>query len=641
MSDALSHRRDVDGLRGVAIGAVVLFHLFPAAVPGGFVGVDLFFVISGFLITRQILQSLAADRFSFVDFYERRARRLMPALLVVLIAVLLAGFDVLLRSEWQQLSRHVFGGLTWTTNFFLVSEGGYFDRPAHFKPLHHLWSLGVEEQFYLLWPVLLWWSRRWPARSRLLAFVTLSLSSFVLNLFLTVEQPSVAFYLPFGRLWQFGFGALAAAVPVPSRFAQPLGVVGAALVTAGLLLASAVGYPGFMALFPTVGAWALIAAGPSAWTNRALAGRALVALGLISYPLYLWHWPLEVLARLTSGPVYWRLDDNPSLSPQLGLAVLLLSVVLAALTVRFVEKPVRFERRVRVRSLVAFSVVLACGAVAGWAGWLNPRSDDGPLESLEAARTRTWVPTRLETFSWQGLRFQSNSGPHPEVLFIGDSNMAQYGPALEARLAQGRTRSFALLTAGGCPSFVALPGCHEFFDGLRTFAAQPTVDTVILAANWALYFDNPRFTLEGERLSLGDSRTEDALNEFERWLGALRKTRRVVLVLNIPTSPLLDPARRSWLHGVTIDSTPLARAGLESPLAPLMGRLRHIAKSTGVEVIDPFELLCDAERCPLFTREGLPVYQDQSHVSVAWAESHFHAFDALLTAADQAESPDR
>ncbi|MDP1825513.1 MAG: acyltransferase family protein [Archangium sp.] len=631
----LPHRKDIDGLRGVAIGAVVLFHLFPSALPGGFVGVDIFFVISGFLITRQILQALGKEQFTFADFYARRARRLLPALLVVLLAASVAGFDVLLRGEWEQLARHMLGGLTWTTNFILVGEGGYFDRPAHFKPLHHLWSLGVEEQFYLVWPALLWWTRKWSTRSRLAALVALGVGSFACNLSLTLERPSAAFYLPVGRLWQFALGGLAAAVPAPRRFSAALGLAGAVLVGGGVAFASAVGYPGMMAVLPTAGALALIAAGPTAGVNRALAGRPLVALGLVSYPLYLWHWPVEVFARLTSGPVYWGIDDSPALSGSLSLAVLAVSLFLSALTVRFVERPVRFERRVSVRVLVAASVVLGCGAGAAWAGWVGPRSDAGPLERLEAARARTWKPRQLDEHQWNGLRFWSNAGADAAVLFAGDSNMAQYAPGLEARLARGEARSFALLTSGGCAPFVAIdvPGCPAFFEGVRTFSARPTVDTVVLAANWALYFDNPRFSVGGHQLSVGEPRTEAALRAFEGWLREVRKTRRVVLVLNIPTSPALDPARRSWLRGVTIDPAPLPRAGLEAALGPVAGRLREIARAAGVEVIDPFELLCDAQQCPLFTSEGLPIYRDASHVTTAWAERHFSAFDALITEA--------
>lgn len=629
----LPHRADIDGLRGIAIGAVVLFHLFPKVLPGGFVGVDVFFVISGFLITRQILDGLKHQRFSFADFYVRRARRLMPALIVVLAAVLIAGFDVLLRSEWEQLARHVLGGLTWTTNFMLWGEGGYFDRPAHFKPLHHLWSLGVEEQFYLLWPALLWLSRRWERRVRLAAFAALSLASFLLSVALTLEQPGAAFYLPFGRLWQFAAGALAAALPpAPGRFAAPLAVAGLAFVGGAVLLASSEGYPGLMALMPTSGAWALIAAGASSPVNRGLAFRPLFALGLLSYPLYLWHWPVEVFVRLTQGPVYWGIDDSPALPVAASLGVLLVSLILSALTVRFVERPVRFERRVNVSALVA-----ACGLLGGfaglaWAGWLTPRSDSAPLERLEAARARTWKPRQLETFFWKNERLLGTAGADAAVLFAGDSNMDQYAPALDARLARGPSRPFTLLTHGGCPPFgvIHVPGCAAFVEALKDFAKQPTVETVVIAAQWGLYFDNPRFSIDGEPLSLGQPATEAALRQFEAWLRELRATRRVVLVLNIPTSPALDPARRSWLHGVTVEASPLARAGLEQRLAPVTTRLRQLAAAANLEVIDPFAVLCDAQRCPLFTPDGLPVYRDSNHVSAAWAEAHFHAFDALV-----------
>jgi peptidoglycan/LPS O-acetylase OafA/YrhL len=360
------YRPDIDGLRAWAVLSVVIFHAFPRAVQGGFVGVDVFFVISGFLITSIIIEGLDRRTFSFREFYSRRIKRIFPALILVLSASLVLGWFVLLPDEYRQLGKHVTAGAGFISNLIFWREAGYFDAAADTKILLHLWSLGIEEQYYLIWPALVW--AAWQKRLNLLTlFVAIWLVSFYSNVHEVRFNATAAFYSPLSRFWELMAGSLLAYL-VRARWEilaeqearisswirhivfQPgygnpeTGLREASALTGAALLAFSMFaisqqklFPGWWALLPTAGAYLIIFAGPKAWFNRAiLSNRILVWFGLISYPLYLWHWPLLAFARNTFG-------DTPS--PQIRIAFVAVGIGLAWLTYRLVEIPIRFHSR--------------------------------------------------------------------------------------------------------------------------------------------------------------------------------------------------------------------------------------------------------------------------------------------------------
>ena len=305
----LAYRADVDGLRAIAVLAVVGFHASPETIPGGFIGVDVFFVISGFLISSLIVKRLNDGNFSFLEFYARRVRRIFPALTIVLLAILTLGWFTLLPTEFLSLGKHTMAAAAFAANILNYFEAGYFDAPASSKPLLHIWSLGVEEQFYFVFPALLLLAWRFRATTKV--FALLGIASFALNIALVRNHPSFTFYLPFTRFWEFIAGALfafsglqngKAVRPVLSAVSAPqyrdfCAGTGMLLIAAGLVFASEASFPGWWALLPVVGSFFIIGAGPQAWLNRhVLAKPGPVFIGLISYPLYLWHWPLLVSA---------------------------------------------------------------------------------------------------------------------------------------------------------------------------------------------------------------------------------------------------------------------------------------------------------------------------------------------------------
>lgn len=333
-----AYRPDIDGLRAVAVSLVVAFHAFPEYLPGGFVGVDIFFIISGYLISSIILGDLRRGHFSFTGFYARRVRRIFPALLFVLALCAGAGWFLLLPDEYQQLGKHIAGGAGFVANIVLWTESGYFDAAADLKPLLHLWSLGIEEQFYFLWPLLLWfaWKRRF---NPLWLALLLTLVSFGWNIIKIGDDPVGTFYLPQTRFWELMSGCILACLTntgAGNRHKHLLALAGTmAVIIAVALLDKSKAFPGAWALLPTTGACLIITAGPFAWINRrVLAHPVMVFVGLLSFPMYLWHWPLLSFARIL------EIGAPP---PETRLLAALASLPLAWLTYRLVEKPIRFH----------------------------------------------------------------------------------------------------------------------------------------------------------------------------------------------------------------------------------------------------------------------------------------------------------
>jgi len=335
------YRADIDGLRALAVLSVVIFHAFPRRLSGGFIGVDIFFVISGFLISTIILGNLQNDSFSYLEFYRRRIRRIFPALVVVLLACLGLGWFGLLAGEYQQVGMHTLGGIGFISNLMLWNEAGYdyFNTASQSKPLLHLWSLAIEEQFYIVWPLLLvvLWKRRWNFTG---VACGIALVSFCFNVLSFPEHAQAAFYSPLSRFWELMIGgvlayALMYKADSMARYANAQSALGMALVVAGLVfINNERAFPGWWALLPTGGAALLISAGPLAWLNRTVLSNPLaVWFGKISYPLYLWHWPLLSLATL------WNNQETPESPVRLGLVML--AIALAWLTYRFIEQPIR------------------------------------------------------------------------------------------------------------------------------------------------------------------------------------------------------------------------------------------------------------------------------------------------------------
>jgi len=370
----LPYRSDIDGLRAFAVSAVLIFHAFPSLIPGGFVGVDVFFVISGFLISGIIFKELEAGCFSFSNFYARRVKRIFPALITMLTASYVFGWFFLFNDDFRRLGSHIFRASLFLSNFILWREAGYFDNAAETKPLLHLWSLGIEEQFYIVWPVILWAFWRFKV-IRLPLIALLTSSSLVWNIYQSQQDLTHDFYSPLTRFWELSAGAWLAfhlsrrsESPRSANLVSGLAVL--TLVTAVYVIDSKKAFPGAWALLPVLGAVLLIYAGPKAWCNQILfSNRYMVWIGAISYPLYLWHWPVLAFARIVEGA-------TPSVTVR--LAAVTLSVLLAWTTFVWIEKPLRFGWKSGLRTPL---LVILMGIV-GYVGLTCKNAGGYPLRPI-------------------------------------------------------------------------------------------------------------------------------------------------------------------------------------------------------------------------------------------------------------------
>lgn len=506
----LAYRSDIDGLRTIAVLSVVGFHAFPKWVTGGFVGVDVFFVISGYLISGIIIRSLDQGTFSFADFYSRRIRRIFPALFAVLLVSFFFGWQFLLADEFKRLGLHIAGGAGFVSNFVLWNESGYFDAAADSKPLLHLWSLGIEEQFYIAYPLVLWifWKRN---VNQLAITVLVLLASLTWNIFQNTTNPIADFYSPLARFWELMIGGVLAQVTLRNSGAacNIRSVSGIALLAISLLVLSKESlYPGWLALVPTAGAALLISAGSGGWINRfILSNHLMVGIGLISYPLYLWHWMLLSFARIVEGGV-------PSLKIKIGAVVV--SFALAWLTYVLIEKPLRFGQQGRVKTLLLVAIM----AMVGCAGLAAYEDRGFPRRAIEVGREgvldyRThWIGwdrchlVAIEDDNSGGCRILKKNKP-VGVMLIGDSHAGHLATGLRKQ-SIAKDINIAILLYPACfPFFPVLSDGKEYFSCSHDFIKNsleyaimtPSIKVVLLSGYAGLVLHQARLYSEEKKIS--------------------------------------------------------------------------------------------------------------------------------------------
>ncbi|MDK9702523.1 MAG: acyltransferase [Sulfuritalea sp.] len=605
-----SYRPDVDGLRAVAVLAVVAFHAGLPWAHGGFIGVDVFFVISGFLIGGMIRADLAAGRFSYRDFFARRARRILPAFLLVMALTVLAGWWILLPGEYQRLGQSVLYAVALIPNvFFARQPGGYFAPAADLDPLLHLWSLGVEAQFYLVIPVILVTAARWrrptwsssPPPTMIIMIIAATLS---LVWGVAAAGTSHGFYWPWGRAWEFLAGvALAgktASLDKPSGTLVPLvglGVFAAAMA----LIGPDTPYPGFPALLPCLAATLLIGAGPgNPLTDRWLGNPVMAYLGRISYALYLWHYPALVFQRIlfpASGA--WGIA-----------AALTLAALLSMATYALVEVPVRRAATGRPRAYVrplalvvtALAVVGATLLEAGGAPSRTAAFAAQPVDRDTALRFRTCLLDATQTAA--DFRADLCLASSASMVLWGDSHAAHLAPGFDS-LPAGQPSQ---LTAAGCfPGVTAGHGrCADaarlFMDHLQRLRPG----TVVLAAYWQTY-DNAALTAQ-----LGETLT---------WLRAIGVA-RIVVVGPVPTWSYSVPdhvMREAMIHRTDVAATRLRQPdAMAQQLDALDRRLAHAVTVRGGEYLSPAQMLCHSGSCLVAGNGTAPVqflYVDSNHLA--------------------------
>ena len=625
------NRRDIDGLRALAVIPVVLYHFGFGAFSGGFIGVDVFFVISGFLITSIIHREISAGRFSFVDFWARRARRIIPALSVMMLGTLLVGWLLMPANDYSQLGRAVRYQAMFVSNILFMRQDGYFNPASDFKPLLHTWSLSVEEQYYILFPLLMVLLTRFLRHWRWMLFGLL-LVSFALNVWVIKREPDAAFFLLPMRAWELLCGAMLAVIPASARKLSPWVYQGVALAGLLAVLYAIFGFdkytpfPGWAALLPVLGATAMIWAGGHGQTlvGRLLSLRLMVGAGLISYSWYLWHWPVFVYANAVS------VDGMQALEAGGWVAF---SLVLAWLSWRLVELPFREKRLLAGRKPVLFAG-LATLLILGAAGQLVRDGDGAPGrlsgQARQYAEARHWQRGQMECLQQRDSKdltrvcpFGGDQQTPPVQLVWGDSHAAALLPAIEADAARYDVPVW-LASLSGCLPILGhetRQQCQDFNQATLQSIRTHKIRDVVLAARWSLYLYGEE---DGDRqhvLYRNDSRPvaeQEVAKDLSAMVHSLRETgARVWIFKEVPLQRQGTVARLASLAMVGRSAERLGR-----PIAEHLDRQRFLdslfsqlsQQDPQVRILDPTPLMCPGGICRA-EFDGHSQYMDENHLS--------------------------
>jgi peptidoglycan/LPS O-acetylase OafA/YrhL len=625
------YREDIDWLRAIAVLAVVAFHFEAPAVFGGFVGVDIFFVISGYLITGIIHSEIKSDTFSFARFYERRIRRLLPALYAMVALTAIPSFHYLLTSERLEFFRSIAAVVTFTSNFFFWLQTGYFAHAAVEKPLLHTWSLAVEEQFYLALPLLMWVLFRFTRgvrAARPMTLIALGLASFALCIWwMKTERSATAFFMSPPRAWEFLIGGLVACPEFPllrKEWAQKV-VRGTSLVLLAIPIFSlrqGPGFPGVNALAPCIGAAMFIWSGigvPTAERSRYSPLKVVQFFGKISYSLYLWHWPLFAFARFSKNGLVLDAFDK--------IGLFALTVAISYLSWAFVEQPFRKTSLISNRRLAfgiagVSTIVLLAGSIAGMV--LSRTVSETDRVALQLESYNAYNPEPLYRF---GTCFAPTTGtfgdacvaPVPEktnVLLWGDSLAAHYFHGF-VTTADPQSLNILQATQTACmPTFNEMQGvasCHHFAAQLDAYFRSRKPDIVVMSADWLEYARPPRF--------------DGMIANIQHTISRLKELGIKVVVLGpsvqfktrLP-SMLMRASHRN------IDAVP------EDFVLPFVFTLDRMMKSAlpaddGFAYVSVLDAVCPERHCPLTVEGGVPLSFDHAHLT---AEGSAYVVERLV-----------
>lgn len=621
------YRRDIDGLRAIAVLGVVGFHFLPNLLSGGFIGVDIFLVISGYLISTKIFEGLEKRDFRFSEFYSRRVRRIFPALLSVLIATFILGWFTLLADEFKQLGKHISAGSSFVSNLVLWREAGYFDNSAETKPLLHLWSLAIEEQFYIAWPIFLWCA--WKCRINFVAATLfIAIGSFFLNVYGVAPDPVGTFYSLQTRFWELLSGSLLAWYGLNKKnefliFGQKFNgfcsIAGLALLFYGFYeIEKSFRFPGLWALIPIVGTVLLLLGGPKSLVNqKILANPVLVWFGLISFPLYLWHWPLFSFARIIGG-------ETPS--TVLSIVLLSLSIAFAWLTFIFLERPFRFGNLERGKSVAVTVVLVLSMIIVGSIGYttyklhglqnrfinqLNEGVNKALIydADLDYRRGKCFIDDVDDATSKFSSICSDRGNGKSSILIWGDSHSASL---YKGFVSQSTTKKYDVFqfSASGCPPILDFhvekrEGCISSNRYVYKEIERLMPDTIILSAFWSMYDG----TNGWEALDV------NGLAETLSQLKALG-VKNIILIGHLPTFTVKQPEllrRHSIFDKVVTKSS----AKLRPNIYFFDSWIKQIALASGVDFISPLDTLCDVNGCLLSVPGATidPISFDYGHLT--------------------------
>jgi peptidoglycan/LPS O-acetylase OafA/YrhL len=635
------YRPDIDGLRALAVLPVVFYHAGFDWFSGGYVGVDVFFVISGYLITSLIYPEIQAGKFTYRSFYVRRIRRLFPALFVLVVACLIPAYYLLLPGELEDFGESVAALALFSSNILFWSEAGYFATAAELKPLLHTWSLAIEEQYYLLFPVLLLGIRRWSPKYILPVTLVLFTASLIWAITSLYSSPDAAFYLLPSRTWELLLGSLIAmgSVELKNRWAsEASALTGVCLIVAAVLLYdNSTPFPGAAALLPCVGTALVIIAGTAnaTVTRKILSYRGLVFIGLISYSLYLWHWPILAFAK------HYYIAP---LGTQVVWVALSLALLMSVLSWRYVEQPFRragtaLQPRALFQGAAAMIIILiSVGLVLDTTQGLPVRLPDKVHDILAVADDKPKNRKRCEgqdpaTLALSELCPLGDPTVSPSVLLWGDSHANMLANTLGTYVGEAQ-KGGAFAVANGCVPLLGVSraiqdtdlDCAAFSHAvLQLIAEHPSLSTIVLAARWGLHATGlpvdvhagpPRYLRNAQTTAQNSADNQHIFTEaFRHTLATLESMDRRVIVLGpIPEANYDIPmalAKAAWRNTDIRFSTSLA--GFNQRQATFFALQREY-NSSNIQWMALHQPLCNEVQCR-FTKEGLPLYFDDNHLA--------------------------
>jgi len=670
----MSYRADIDGLRAIAVLLVIGFHASPNWIKSGFIGVDIFFVISGYLITKNILGDLRKNRFTFINFYSRRAKRIFPALILVLLFSALLGWYYLLSPEYKQLGKHIAGGAIFIENILYFNEVGYFDTDAYTKPLLNLWSLGIEEQFYIFWPLVLWIC--WKKNANIfICILILTLVSFSFNLYETTNQNKGSYYLPQTRFWELGAGAILAYLHTKEYcidkkykytnrylylylhelqihkkiiFKNIISLIGTALIVTGVLIINnQIIFPGWWALAPVIGTVLIIQSGKNAFINKnVLSTKVLVWIGLISFPLYLWHWVLLSFAKIIYLEGFTRTTR---------LLIVALSFFLAWLTYYYIENPIRnvekSDFKIKVLSFLLTLVFIIGITIYINNGFPNRQFAKNFNVFVSAFNDWNWQEGMLEKSLINGKRYAVTKNEEVKIAFIGDSHVQQFGPRIVKLTEEGKISNSAFYTLAGCPPIPNVyddkhPQCRNFITEINIFLKEnPSIETIIIGACWNCYYETESSEIvnfnnfnyyyeENNKRSYFRDKSKDGVKlskkALQLYVSELTKKYNVYLLLDNPMNELFDPrkiiGKRILLNNISSIDTHIPLSKIQYDLN---NELKSIAKKSNANIIDQLAYLCPNNLCVRLYDGGMPIYNDDSHLRPDYVKNKVKIFDKL------------
>ena len=624
------YRKDIDGLRGVSVIAVVIFHVFPNFIGGGFVGVDIFFVISGYVISKIIFENLDKETFNFFNFLSRRIIRIFPSLLITLLFCIIFGWFYLFVDEYKHLNVHIGSASISILNFVLWNEaGGYFDNSSQTKPLLHLWSLAIEGQFYVLWPLLLLLA--WKLKFNLLKIIIILITaSFILNFNVFKFDTVTNFYSPFSRFWEFLIGSLTAWIMLYKKesnikytldnISSFLGII--LLIYGFLYINKNSNYVDKLVLIPILGTALIIAAGPNTFVNKTiLSNKIIVWLGLISFPLYLYHWPLFSFTRIVGGE---------QLSEGIRLSIILFSIVLAHITYKFIENPIRFRNNNRTKVFSLITSMVLIGYVSYNISFTSGLSFRKIAKQTQDFEYNPNIDGYLQcNFKDIVLNYcMISNTKNPNSIIIGDSHAKDKFHGL---VNLDNKNNWMLLGHDSCPPVLGVSvegdqkGCEEKFKFIIEFVSKNKNIKNVVLSFYGNYFKNEAYAADHLKNKFGPDNIKFSSSTFignknnlfynglNSAIKKLTENEKLVTVfIDVPELPFFPKdCFRNILKKCVISKDEVMKRQMD--FRYIVDRLKN--SNPNLRIFDPIEMFCNKKECT-YKKNDVILYRDSHHLTL-------------------------